>query len=311
MANPDHLAILKQGVEVWNKWRQDNPRIYMPDLAGADLSNAHLIGINLSKANLFKAKLREAKVSFADLSSAYLVAADLTKVECIGTYFTGADLTRAKLRKAGLIGSAFGIVQNGNQTYGVSLFRTGPNLSGTDFTQAQMAHCVFANTDLSKSKGLETVVHTTPSSVDVATIYLSKGRIPDDFLRGCGMPESFLKFQRTLRSHRTDFHSCFISYSTKDEDFADRLRADLQSSGVRCWFAPHQIRGGKKLYDQIHAAISDHDRLLLILSEHSLNSEWVKTEIANARQREVTEKRRNALSDQPCAIREDQTLGGV
>jgi hypothetical protein len=32
--------------------------------------------------------------------------------------------------------------------------------------------------------------------------------------------------------------------------------------------------------------------LLLVLSEHSMNSEWVKTEIANARRREVTEQKR-------------------
>ena len=32
-----------------------------------------------------------------------------------------------------------------------------------------------------------------------------------------------------------------------------------------------------------------HDRLLLILSEHSMSSEWVKTELAKARKREVRE----------------------
>jgi TIR domain len=41
---------------------------------------------------------------------------------------------------------------------------------------------------------------------------------------------------------------------------------------------------------QIDEAITVYDRLLLILSEHSMNSEWVKTEIANARQREIREK---------------------
>ena len=35
-----------------------------------------------------------------------------------------------------------------------------------------------------------------------------------------------------------------------------------------------------------------HDRLLLILSEHSVSSEWVKTEIAKARKREVKEDKR-------------------
>jgi hypothetical protein len=34
MINPEHLAILKQGVEIWNKWREENPDI-MPDLSWA------------------------------------------------------------------------------------------------------------------------------------------------------------------------------------------------------------------------------------------------------------------------------------
>jgi hypothetical protein len=41
MANPDHLAIIEQGVEVWNVWRYQHPDI-RPDLAGADLRKANL-----------------------------------------------------------------------------------------------------------------------------------------------------------------------------------------------------------------------------------------------------------------------------
>ncbi len=76
-----------------------------------------------------------------------------------------------------------------------------------------------------------------------------------------------------------------------DEDFAKRLHADLQSNDVRCWYAPKDIKGGRKIHEQIGEAIRVHEKLLLILSEHSMNSEWVKTEIAKARQREVREKR--------------------
>jgi hypothetical protein len=86
--------------------------------------------------------------------------------------------------------------------------------------------------------------------------------------------------------------SCFISYSHHDEAFAERLHDALQGKGVRCWYAPEDIQGGKKIYDQIDEAIRNHDKLLLILSEHSMNSEWVKTELANARRREVTQNRR-------------------
>ncbi len=46
MANPEHLAKLKEGVEAWNKWRKDNPEIKR------DLTEADLTEIDLGKANL-------------------------------------------------------------------------------------------------------------------------------------------------------------------------------------------------------------------------------------------------------------------
>ena len=60
---------------------------------------------------------------------------------------------------------------------------------------------------------------------------------------------------------------------------------------MRCWVALHDIQSGRKLHEQIEQAIRTHERLLLILSSHSMKGEWVKTEIAKARQREVHEKR--------------------
>ena len=52
------------------------------------------------------------------------------------------------------------------------------------------------------------------------------------------------------------------------------------------------MQAGKKVHEQIDEAIRRYEKLLLILSENSMNSEWVKTEIANARQREIKEKKR-------------------
>ena len=104
--------------------------------------------------------------------------------------------------------------------------------------------------------------------------------------------DNFITYIGSLVGKPIEFYSCFISYSTKDQEFADRLFADLQTRGVRCWFAPHHISGGKKLHEQIDEAIRLHERLLLILSPASMESEWVKTEIAKARKRDVREKRR-------------------
>ena len=70
-----------------------------------------------------------------------------------------------------------------------------------------------------------------------------------------------------------EYYLCFISYSTKDQAFADRLYADLQTKGARCWFASHDIKGGRKIHEQIDEAIRVHDKLLLVLSEHSMASD--------------------------------------
>jgi TIR domain len=88
------------------------------------------------------------------------------------------------------------------------------------------------------------------------------------------------------------FYSCFISYSTKDEDFAKRLRSRMVEEKLRVWFAPEDMEGGKKLHEQVDRAIQVHDRLLVVLSEESIKSEWVKDEIRRARRAEVRESRR-------------------
>ncbi len=58
------------------------------------------------------------------------------------------------------------------------------------------------------------------------------------------------------------------------------------------WFAPEDIRGGEKLHEQIDRAIQMHDRLLIVLSPSSMQSEWVKTEIRKARKAEIKENHR-------------------
>jgi hypothetical protein len=144
----------------------------------------------------------------------------------------------------------------------------------------------FADNDLSNVRGLDSVEHLAPSTVGIDTIYRSQGKIPEVFLRGCGVPEQFIAFIPSLVGAVEPFqyHSCFISYSTKDEEFAKRLHSRLRDAKVRVWFAPEDIKGGVKLYDQIERAIHLHDRLLVVLSENSLQSEWVMTEIREARE---------------------------
>src|SRR5271157_5414528 len=208
----------------------------------------------------------EAKLNGADLFAADLSGANLRETNLRAAILSGADLRWANLRNA--------------------------DLNRADFTGAAAWWTEFADVDLSVAKGLETIQHGGPSSIGIDTIYKSRGKIPEVFLRGCGVPDEFIAYIGSMVGRPIEFYSCFISYSTRDQEFAERLHADLQAKGVRCWFAPHDVKGGRKLHEQIDEAIRVHDKLLLILSEHSMSSEWVNTEIAKARKREVKEGKR-------------------
>jgi hypothetical protein len=101
------------------------------------------------------------------------------------------------------------------------------------------------------------------------------------------------------------FYSCFISYNTKDEEFARRLHGRLRDAGLRTWFAPEDLRPGNKLHEQIEVAIRVYDKLLIVLSEASLRSEWVKTELRNARKAERQSGKRKLF---PLRLMDFETL---
>jgi TIR domain/Pentapeptide repeats (8 copies) len=270
MPNPEHLKILKQGAATWNRWRKDNPTV-LPDLTGASFTGASLTGASLTDADFTGAVLRR-------------------------TFLNGAVLRRANLSDAVLSGAVLrrafldGAVLRGAYIYGANLF--GATLEDADFTGVWVGYTSFGDNDLSRVKGLESVVHRAPSTIGVDTIYKSRGEIPEVFLRGCGVPDDFITYMRSLVVRPIQFYSCFISYSTRDEEFARRLYSRMRDEGLRVWFAPEEMKGGEKLHEQIDRAIQVHDKLLLILSEESMRSEWVLTEIRRARRTEVKENRR-------------------
>lgn len=86
------------------------------------------------------------------------------------------------------------------------------------------------------------------------------------------------------------FYSCFVSYSDKDHEFAERLHADLQNKGVRCWFAPEHMKIGDKIRTRIDEVIRIHDKLMVVLSENSIASDWVEKEVETAFEKERERK---------------------
>jgi hypothetical protein len=306
MANSEQLKILKQGVAVWNNWRHKHKSERI-DLSRTDLSDADLTRVDFSRTNLSntdltgadlaKANLRNADLCHAKLGSANLFSADLSNADLSNADFTYADLNHANLSNANLA-----------EAFLISANLTSACLENTDLSGARTAYLTFGRIDLSKVLGLDKVVHIAPSTIGIDTLYQSRGEMPDKFLRDAGVPEEVIDIARSIRAGPAiQWHSCFISYSTKDEAFARRLHSRMREANLRVWFAPEDLKGGKKLHEQLFEAIQLHDRLLLVLSEHSIQSEWVTTEIRKARETEKKENRRKLF---PIRLTSLETLRG-
>lgn len=258
MANPEHVKILEQGVDVWNKWREDNEET-IPDLSevnfqGKDLSNIIFIDTNLMYTNLSKANLTNGDLYFANLTRANLQDANLSYADLSFASIITTDASRA------------------------------------NFYKAKFLQTSIVNSNLNSSQNLDTCLHVLYSNIDFHTLIKSK-HIPVDFLHGCGLPEKLINFIYPEKGSPLQFYSSFISHSSKDKPFVEKLHSDLQGKGIRCWYAPEDLKIGDKIRHAIEGAIKVHDKLMIILSESSINSQWVENEVEAALAREQKENK--------------------
>ncbi|NEQ50738.1 MAG: toll/interleukin-1 receptor domain-containing protein [Leptolyngbya sp. SIO3F4] len=283
MANEEYLERLKQGVEEWNRWYKNTPealpKLMGPNFVGPLTHGADLNGAELNKAELTGAYLVGAQLIGANLNNAILFNANLTGANLSEANLSGVNLSEANLSGVNLQGANLFNANLG----GVTLHSA--NLSYANFSHANLFETVLSNLDLSSVQGLETCRHDGPSIIDHRTLALS-GQLPLSFLRGVGLPDTYIDYIPSLFNQPLQFYSCFISYSHKDEDFAQRLHADLQNKGVRCWYAPEDLPIGAKIRPGIDEAIRRYDKLLLILSKNSVNSQWVEQEVETALEKE-------------------------
>jgi TIR domain/Pentapeptide repeats (8 copies) len=309
MANQNQVERVQQGVAAWNTWRKQHPDevinlsfagLSFADLNGADLSGADLNGTDLSEADLngtdlSGADLSKADLSKADLNGANLNGADLSFADLSEANLRLADLSKADLRLASLrLASLNGAnLSEANLRFanlnGANL--NGANLRFANLNGAYLSGTILANLDLCTVRGLIEIHHQGPSVVSLYSIQLPQDGSALHFLRGTGIPDEWIDFYRSTMMHPIEYQSVFISYSSDDESISKRLHADLQANGVRCWFAPHNLKPGDFFRQEIDKAIHLQDKLLLILSEHSIQSTWVEYEVNHAIDREIAQKR--------------------
>ncbi len=279
------------------------------DLVGANLEGANLKTANLARANLFagycmnadfqganlmaanlrRADLREANLHEANLFDADLRGANLWGANLQGANFRRANLQRTNLQRANLVNANLWDA-NLQRALLLGTIFSGTFFRNTNFASAGLGGTIFSDCDLSQVIGLSEVIHHGPSTMGVDTIFQSRGNIPDHFLRQAGVPNNLIEAIPTLRGNPSEYYSCFISYSAKNQNFADRLKEDLQKQGIRCWLASENIKSGRKVRHEIDKTLKMQDILLLILSEAAIDSFWVENEVGAAFERERVRK---------------------
>src|SRR6266700_1653863 len=156
MADQQHLAILKQGREAWNTWRQQYPEI-QPDLSNVELPRARLIEADIRNtyfygADLFSANLSQADLSETDLSRANLSETTLSYAKLSGAKLYRTRLNNANLFKADLTGSDLNYADLSNaRLYGADLSGANLNrayLSGADLREAHLKDVPLREADL-------------------------------------------------------------------------------------------------------------------------------------------------------------------
>lgn len=166
MANPEHLKILEQGVEVWNRWRDDNPFL-LPDLQGSDLSGLRFDGINLSGASLTHASLAQSSLSYAEFSTWQTEDGKVVPT----------DLGKADFREADLSGAIFhySILGGANLSEADLSWTTlkAVRVGGTKMPACIMAGTVITEVSLAGIGGLESVIHFRPSSIAIDVLDLT------------------------------------------------------------------------------------------------------------------------------------------
>jgi uncharacterized protein YjbI with pentapeptide repeats len=256
MANEEHLAILRQGVEVWNEWKKDNPKrrvdLRHANLSGTNLSRANLEGANLREANLGEANLEQANFDRAFCKGANFRASNLQEASLRQTYLQGANLKaanliRANFKNANLENSNLEVASLGGANFERAFLRNanllahihrcnlrnsileGANLGGANLQNVDLSYADLSYANLISTKFSNAVL----TQANLHTSQVVAAEFNNSVLTGACIADWHIN-----SSTKLDGVICDYIYRTieKDGQFSGRLPVDPNST-----FAPGEF----------------------------------------------------------------------
>lgn len=216
MANSEHLALIKQGVEVWNSWYAAHKKV-TPNLARANLSNFELKGINLKRAiliqaNLSNADLSEAELNHADLSRASLLGANLSDAK-----FKNANLDYVIWSKA-VINSQTSMADKYLKVYQiVNRINKNKNLSGIDLSNSNLFNADLSNVELSNAK----LLNVNFNSANLDSAYLYKADLTGSNLQNTNLKNAYFSHANLTSANLSGAFCCGTYFRDAELKFAN------------------------------------------------------------------------------------------
>jgi len=214
--------------------------LWRSNLARANFKEANMAGSTLNRTDLSNSVLALANVSGCNMSFSNLSSADLEKANLSGADLSQSDLSwtnlsGANLRGAKIIGANLDMADlTGADLQGATIINT--RLNSTSLMQAVCGITTFANCDLTRVIGLESVRHAGPSMISLDTISRSQGQVPAVFLEGAGVPPPLVSAQDAFRDSGMTYTRVLLLGSESDGEFAAKIRASLAEAQAPSWF---------------------------------------------------------------------------
>jgi hypothetical protein len=105
------------------------------------------------------------------------------------------------------------------------------------------------------------------------------------------MASVFVRIWAMIRHTLKREPSIFLCHSSKDRPFVRRLARRLELEGVGVWLDEAEIKIGESLTRKVTQAIDRVDFVGAVLSQNSINSDWVQRELGIAFQKELRARR--------------------